>query len=165
MDAWIIDKLERFAHKWQRMTGLDCFWLAKQTAILTSLVSVLFLPFSFSTEGPLFHAIMFLFSAMLAGLCGTVREQCRAAQANGCCNRLKRTIQLERIMLTLLWVVVIVGAIAGRDASFRKLITSLTLVLLLTYFISLDPLPPCESKVKQWIKGLRVKPLVTATEN
>jgi hypothetical protein len=37
-DAWLIDKFERFSHKWQRMFGQDCFWWARAALIFSGII-------------------------------------------------------------------------------------------------------------------------------
>ena len=43
IDVWLLGKLERFSHWFQKLTGKNCFWLAKIAAIFHGLLIVVIL--------------------------------------------------------------------------------------------------------------------------
>ena len=36
IDVWLLGKLEKFSHWFQKLTGKNCFWLAKMAAVLAA---------------------------------------------------------------------------------------------------------------------------------
>ncbi len=43
IDFWLLEKLEKLSQWWQKLTGKNCFWLAKACAVCYGLVAALIL--------------------------------------------------------------------------------------------------------------------------
>lgn len=156
-DKAIFERIEGFCYKTQRLIGWTNFtWLRLAWAFLGCALGIIAIfspaqPESASfTEQCLTIAIPGLIFGMLGSCLETIRErESEELLAKGLANPLKEdffviTFGRGCVMSILffyppLWLVVFV-------------------TLIITYLLQCDPLPPCDSKLRQWFQSLFLTP-------
>lgn len=158
IDAWLICRFERFAHWFQRMTGLDCFWLAKNSFIL-KLLSVIILIIVHLIKPHWLTAIWFLNSLVAYS---EIRECEKLAKdyypLSGTANVKKITNFFERWCSFAMVILDVSFAMLFRDVDFYLPSGWAIAWALGEWFSSCDPLPPCQSKIKEWLKSFKAAP-------
>lgn len=168
IDSAVLDLTEWVCRRFQAWTGRTNVWLAFQ---LTNLSIALY--FAWVVSLYLLSGILAL-RIFVALFCGGVfvvltrtlfkvsleasEGQAYGRVAKGLRNpRRVRDAQLRIAFLTLsivlaypLWLAYI--ALGQRFILFTEVLAILTTALL--YILACDPLPPCEGKVREWIRGL-----------
>ncbi|MDP2668678.1 MAG: hypothetical protein Q8P07_02485 [bacterium] len=167
-DALLLEKIEKFAHWWQKTFGQDCFWWAK-------FFVVLFIVFtnSFAALGILFgnkFSPILLSSSLLTLLISplafwTIKiTQVRTYQnqINGLANEYK--LQLRDKRLIALMIFVTTGFAWGLHELYNIPIYIAALCPLgfsclgiVYYAISCDPLPPAKSKARNWLESFWIE--------
>lgn len=168
IDSWILDFTERLCHRFQVLTGRTNVWLAFQ---LTNLSIVLYF---------MWVALLYWLSGMLALrifvalFCGSVffvltrtifktpieasDAQAYRRAAKGLRNpRRLRDAQLRIAFLTLSIMLAVPAWATYAFLGLRFMLISEALVIIMTavlYILACDPLPPCEGKVREWIRRL-----------
>lgn len=160
IDFWLVGWFEKTTHRWQKLTGKNCFWLARIFTLFGGLsagylVTVAYLVFhaNFSLAIyagilglTLFLEILFLFASI------------RIIEVRiGSSNPFKYVEQFERIwrivfypIFTLIWAT---GFYLIDRLSLISAIFCASAFIWLTiawYLKCCDPLPPGTSKVKEW---------------
>lgn len=165
IDLWLLGRLEKLAHWWQKLTGKNCFWLARVAAICHGFIIVVgVVPGALlMTRRPIIAAISGIM--MILALYATIRF-------------LKMIKNIERIVLGLHesnlsnplkvkdcdWRTVILFVILlcffimtiNLTTGYFILYFSITLGTLMSwqglvyYFSACDPLPQAKSRIKEW---------------
>ena len=154
-DVWLIDKFERFSHKWQRMFGQDCFWWAR-VALAFSAISLFMYVFSFLSITVAHIVLCIVISPLSLGIwymnIRDAEERVKMSHRVGLSNPLKQTAYQFRIALIVISVFFLCLAILiGHFLLF--LVAASLFITTLDYFISCDPLPPSKSKVRQKLEA------------
>lgn len=176
-DAWLIRQLEKFTHWFQKLTGKDNFFLAR-CALAVSVVCILVRAIDPVTGNLRYQQ---LFSGGVFGLLylyntSTEEETIREDAIKGFANRNKVSSFVR--FLRLLWfsIMIIVtlpqcflfalflfGDIPFGIIDWRRVLDESSFALF-WYLIACDPLPPCSSKVMDWLRSFGQKPVPVEAE-
>ena len=172
VDGFIIGYFERFAHRVQRFAGFDCYDLAA-ASMSVAICSIGW------TGAQFFRALAghrWLANTLLAGDCLLMIAYAELAWESWLnakefarwrsilCVAHPGKTRRENILVRLGWIAYIIG-IAPATATHHLNHSALTRaipVLLFFYFQNCDPLPPAESKIRQWLNALRLKPVTVS---
>lgn len=164
----IIDKFEKFSHWWQKLTGFDCFWLARLCLFLFA-GSIIF-PLSISAFYELPHndnwyvlLVFIVFLALVPKFMGSIkRDEERLKNAAG-----ERTANINKLVCPdiccfLLFYAIISFCINSWSyGMFLKSTPAVVITIMSTkwiwisfslFFRSCDPLTLDKSKVRQWLE-------------
>ncbi len=169
-DAYISNNFEKFSCWHQKLTGKDCFWLAKMSMFFSVLslwlIPIIFGNFSIEPKEQYsninvmssFLGLAFLFSSFFA--IKRIEERAKKFSRSGLANPLK--ILLSKIRLSLDFLILFTFYFLG--ISINTNVDSLLFFACMffyflflacgAYFISCNPLPPGTSKVREWINGI-----------
>lgn len=156
LDLFVLEKVEKFSHWWQRMFGQDCFWWAKSLTTV-SVIMAFSGAFAFLlTEAESDFITDILVSSFAATMSfiwfpfiSFVEKQAKIAYENSLGNP-EKLCSRERIFFLLLLCVMMlpimirVHLLLGLGYMFY---------IPINYFCACDPLPPAKSKVRQWLKS------------
>lgn len=178
LDVWLLGKTERGAQWFQKMTGLNNFWLAKQTIFLETISCILstvtfaYMPASLVGSGFMFKLGLYIlgFLGVLVAIALPIRLIAMSLQEqriereilNGHSNSEKinpasineRALQLFKTVVIHLLIMIYFG------------VSQFTLLVSMFYFLgciwrylsACDPLPHGKSKIKTWIESFRKAP-------
>ena len=167
LDSAILNLTERICRRFQMLTGRTNVWLAFQ---LTNLSIVVYFVW---VAGLYLLSVDLTLRVFVALFCGSVLfmltrtlfkvsiEASEAAAyqrvARGLRNpRRLRDAQLRIAFLTLSVVLSLPLSIAYLAGQVRFIVLTEALIILTTlvlYLLACDPLPPCASKVREWLRG------------
>lgn len=162
LDRKIIEKLTKFSHWFQKLTGLTCYFFAKLGLfiVLHSLViraMNYFSPIITAHSSPIDILLLFFFGYLSAvEMCALNRAQENNTQGQVKVGGFSRQFRMFLWIFLMYEMYFLVFSI--RNAPF-KLLEILAYVgfpfgtLFFCYFIEVTPLPPGKSKVRQWIEG------------
>ncbi|MBI2063323.1 MAG: hypothetical protein HYT61_03775 [Candidatus Yanofskybacteria bacterium] len=164
LDSKIIEKLTKFSHWFQKLTGLTCYFFAKMgifLAIFGTFVRVInyFLPF-LTVKSNMFDIAILIFSVLIFG---PSIQKCNKAEENLFSSEV---VKLERNnfwfrIYCLSWVVFEIIFLPLYIYETRYLILEVVArvgffigLSIYNYFVVVVPLPPGKSKVRKWVEGL-----------
>lgn len=167
VDAALLRVVERFCHRFQRLTGRTNVWLAFQLTNLSIVVYFIWAGFYFLRIGGAARTVLTLFCAGVLYLLTqtifrvpleTYEASAYQRVAKGLRNPRQIRDALLRIPFLTLSVVLIYPTWLVYTALRLHLIAlTYTLILLTTvilYLLACDPLPPCRSTIAVWARGL-----------
>lgn len=180
IDNFQLDNIfEPIQQKFQRLTGKNCFFLARMFAgvqgALWILIAILFFvhngveihPQSYILVGILNFLFVFMLLIQIINITLTmmflkvIEEDPNKIIKKGLCNPLRLLLFKKRIekIFSLFLNTTFFLILVGLQYIFSKFGICYTLILLFRiieiYFISCTPLPPETSKVKQWLKNMK----------
>lgn len=166
IDFWLLGRLEKFAHWWQKLAGKNCFWLARAAVVCYGLLIVAILVPSIlygknlvAVTMPVILIVAAFFTVFHHFKMIKYKERIVSGmQEAGLSNPFKiidsdwRTVALLIIFLCMLAVVV--NSVTGGSVSGYFISIMLGFLVFLDglsyYFSACDPLPPAKSKIKEW---------------
>jgi len=157
VDAWFLDKCEKFSHRTQRIFGLTCFSLARVCLGMTPIVFASPLIFG----DPNFQgSVILLFAGLsisILYLLATYIYEKRVFEFSlqGLANPFKFHLRVRR--LTIFLVGNLCMALLQMSNAFLVLCLEVWILLIIAnfYFCSCDPIPPGKSKVRALIEKIR----------
>lgn len=169
IDMWLVDKFERFSHKFQRFFGYDCFWLARSCYYSCVAFLALFLLGAFWYDSA-FHLLALLIIILPAyyifiPMVEDAEALAKKMRNKNLANPKKLDDASDRIKIFPV-VFVMVGIyypfvfafLVPKSPFFVNFFGIYVFCgiwcLFLTYFIACDPLPPAKSKIRQWLEKL-----------
>lgn len=168
VDGFISNKIEKFAHWWQKITGKDCFWLAKAAAVCyglfgTAIMANIMLKGKEAAVTAICSIVAFLCMALAAGFIKQIKfkqEIVSIAHSRGLANPFKIIdygVRISAVFLSPICSLSEVLSLLQGRLSFLLIFTGIfgnifLWILLLYYFSACDPLPPAKSKVRQWLE-------------
>lgn len=164
IDQKLIDIYERFSHWFQRLTGLDCFWLAKRSfdlALIVAFVSIYLTARVFPNVSSFISILMFLILRLESECIARDYYEDSAGETKNNVRVDPTYIRMRKLLtfLTFLAICVILFDLAMQyyNAHDLTLLADTIGFLFGPYFMSCTPLPPGNSKVSQLIKSLTAK--------
>ncbi len=165
IDSFLLDKIfELFSNWWQRLTGLNNFWLARQVLMLSFIFSVLFVADVFKNvyltlciffSGFFFYGLLYIL-IIIGEQNYLSREYLRGARNPRSINLLYTIVRLVLLFLFISFVCFCLFGIAKVNDYYVLFILGAYVTITATaYFASCTPLPPATSKVKEWFMALR----------
>jgi hypothetical protein len=166
VDGALLHLVEGLCHRFQRLTGRTSVWLAFQMTNL-SIVIYFIWAVQWYLRGPrmIRPGLTVFFVLLIYGLTQSVlRTPIEAVEASAY-NRVARGLRNPRrvrdLMLRVLFLalsVFLLGPFVLALVTFRIQIVLLgySLIILTTvvlYLLAVDPLPPCESRIREWVRG------------
>lgn len=170
VDTFVLEKLEKFSQKIERVSGWNCFWLARICVaylIIDIGIRILSNDIWLLIETIAVAGFIFAYFAFIP-LC---EKRCYAAQEKGGSNPLKILSSIVRKFLALLGAIIIALSIialllpenvnqANQSAQVTPSLMFFNIIgmssfVLYCYFISCDPLKPGEEKQKEKIPAQR----------
>ena len=155
VDWWILVRVEKFTHKFQRLTGKTHRWLAR-FCLLCAIGAILAKDFLWG----LHFLDVLLVSMMLIGIYLHVvydeRDECIELQRlkNGVANPMKKSAALIRMVFLLVYILSVIGQISAGEIDAAGWIVATAFMFIRMYFIACDQLPPCKSSIVEWVKGV-----------
>ena len=175
-DSWLLEKFEKFSHWWQKLTGKDCFWLARFSAASPIAYTTIILVAAYVYEGldGLFFQSMFFVLYITINLTlgfdlKRMEEEVERDQLKGCSNYSKLDVFGRMVGLCVLpfmgcVLIAISRTLLYHTPIFYLIINGFAPVSWLTalMFACCDPLPPAKSKVRKWLENMaeRAKKLI-----
>src|SRR3989338_8471808 len=146
-DTFLLDQVERFSNRWQKLTGLDCFWWSRicQKLLYISILGA-------------------LFALIFDDYISLTEKEAREALA-------KNAVNPERVRSMAVRLIVVILSVCVQPIIFRLIILHriqstpelnivvfsafvvFTSMTALYYFIACTPLPPAKSKVRKWLES------------
>jgi hypothetical protein len=185
LDAGILNAVEWFCHKVQRLTGRTNVWLAAQVTNLTIVMYFVWAVMYFwNTEFSVRISVGLFCGALLYVLPQTVFKVSIEEHENNAYRRVAKGVRNPRrlrdvllrisfltLSIVLLYPVLFVYLYPGLSARVKLqigvvLLSYLLIVLttVLLYLLACDPLPPCAGRVKEWLQKLvPARPAVSET--
>jgi len=149
-DAWILKHIEKFTHRFQLLTGKNCFWLARAVIIASMFAAAIHvnvmagdISFSLRTVVVIIFCSWSLLLCWMIGLVERWAEQ--DYRCSGAANSQKNNV-FGRLFLMALTL------------SVMPILESYEYIgaILMVYLVACDPLPPGTSKVRkaiEWFKA------------
>lgn len=168
IDFWLLGRLEKFANWWQKLTGKNCFWLAKMSTIFYGFSGValeirIILRSKEITFTVIRGLMMFGFFALAIWFFRQVKFREKIVYKSHDLN-LSNPFKiidhlLRKILLLGTLTFGIASLLAGEFSVIGILISVLLNIILwqalLNYFSACDSLPPAnKSKIKEWKEKL-----------
>ena len=161
IDVWLLGKLEKFSHWFQKLTGKNCFWLAKIAAVCHGLlIVVILMPGVFLGDQTVAIVsgilMMFTFFTVFKHFALIKHRELVVLREENLSNPFKVLDYDWRI--TILFVILLclfimaINLMIGYFLFYFSAMLAFLMFLqgLLYYFSACDPLPPAKSKVKEW---------------
>jgi hypothetical protein len=167
IDSAVLDLTEWLCRRFQRLTGRTNVWLAVQLTNLSIILYFLWVVVFFGTANLSTRvAVWFFCSAVMYALSQTLFKDSIETHETYAFRRVARGLRNPRrvrdallrisflnLSLVLLGPAVLLSSrFPMRFALAGYLLIVLTTVVL--YLLACDPLPPCEAKVKEWVRAL-----------
>lgn len=168
LDSFLLSRAKKFAHRLQRLTGLSSYFIARLGVVISTLSLFIYVlnyghPF-------LIHTSSFS-GAIMSGLCllPTIQRSFLVQQAEDSLGKNVKPISLmieftQHYAWRLWWVSITVLSLvfAWREIVHSRYfvyeaINAVGLplgVVVFSYFILVDPLPPGTSKLREWLGNL-----------
>lgn len=164
IDQGLIDQFERFSHWFQRLTGLDCFWLAKRSfdlALIFAFVSIYLTARVLPNVSSFISILVFLVLRLESECIATDYYEDSAGDTKNNV-RVDPTYIRTRKLLTFLTFLAICAiqfdlAMQYYNSHDLTLLADAIGFLFGPYFMACTPLPPGNSKFSQLIKSLTAK--------
>jgi len=154
-DQWILDKYERFGYWFQKMFGLDCFFLARACCVFGY---ILIACWAYADKGylSLVLAVVLGIPPFLVGFLITtkIEQIVKKEAASGFSNFLKTKGNTLRVPWLFIFAVLSFIDIGRARYSFWMSGWE-TVLISLMYFMSCDPMTPTKSKVRKALEKLR----------
>jgi hypothetical protein len=185
LDAGILNAVEWFCHKFQRLTGRTNVWLAAQVTNLTIVVYFVWAALYFwNAEYSVRISVGLFCGALLYVLPQTIFKVSIEEYENNAYRRVARGFRNPRrvrdlllrisfltLSIVLLYPVLSVYLYPGLSSYVKLpigavLLSYLLIVLttVLLYLLACDPLPPCAGRVREWLQRLApARPAVSDT--
>src|SRR3989344_3452323 len=146
LDIWLLNQFELFTHWFQKLTGKDCFWLAKGTLLIFWIIFPSRLTLSFTPS-----AVLLLGFGVAASTSSLIFDERRTKglQLKNLGNP-KKTSSWWMLRIFVVFFT-LHGPIFGDMDSLAFFFYACSF-----YFAACDSLPPGRSKVRE-VKGTRVK--------
>jgi hypothetical protein len=172
LDSLILDATERVCRRFQLLTGRTNVWLAMQLTNISIIVYFVWAALYFwNTDSTVRTFVGVFCGVLLYALTKTIFKVSIEEYENSAFRRVAKGLRNPRrlrdaplrmsfLMLAVLWYLTL-GLLLAYPVVFAYvrlrlhllvlsyLLIALTTVLL--YLLAVDPLPPCEGKVKQWL--------------
>ena len=156
IDVWLLGKLEKFSHWFQKLTGKNCFWLAKMAAVFHGLIIVVILmPGVFLGDQTVAIVsgilMMFTFFTVFKHFALIKHRELVVLREENLSNPFKVLDYDWRITILFVILLCLFIMVIGYFPVFGAMLAFLIFWQgLLYYFSACDPLPPAKSKVKEW---------------
>lgn len=184
LDSLILDATERVCRRFQLLTGRTNVWLAMQLTNISIIVYFVWAALYFWNTDSTVRTFVGVFCAVLLyALTKTIFKVSIEEYENSAFRRVAKGLRNPRrlrdaplrmsfLMLAVLWYLTL-GLLFAYPVVFAYvrlrlhllvlsyLLIALTTVLL--YLLAVDPLPPCQGKVKEWLYAA-VRTRSTASE-
>ena len=179
LDSVILDATERVCRRFQLLTGRTNVWLAMQLTNISIIVYFVWAALYFwNTDSTVRTFVGVFCGVLLYALTKTIFKVSIEEYENSAFRRVAKGLRNPRrvrdaplrmsfLMLAVLWYLTL-GLLLAYPVVFAYvrlrlhllvlsyLLIALTTVLL--YLLAVDPLPPCQGKVKEWLyAGLRTR--------
>lgn len=181
LDTWVIERHERFARWFQRWTGKTNFWLAKTMYILFILSPVahigsLTLGDAMSSSAAPSFLVITGIGLVMKGYVFRTCDHLEEYYANGDGTAHPGTLRVREYwqgrllmvcVLSLLGVMqVALLLITVRLVQVPPLLTVPSMIfmgfwwtaVIHAYFLACVPLPPCKSKIREWLESFQPEP-------
>jgi len=163
LDCFLVDWFERQSHRFQRLTGKDCFWLAELCVYVFVALWLGFAEFEILTSHPDLSLIMiggllvFIIAASFLGLLQYNKKSFKKNPQfkNGA--RCQRSDRITRVFWLFIFSFNFVGYIAGLDTTTFDyiLLAATVLIAAVLYLIACTPLPPGTSMFRKLVNKVR----------
>ena len=158
IDIWLLGKLEKFSHWFQKLTGKNCFWLAKIAAVCHGfiIVSILIPGIFFGDQTVVIVSgilMVFTFFTVFKHFALIKHRELVVlnAREESLSNPFKVLDYDWRITILFVVLLCLFIMVIGYFPVFGAMLAFLIFWQgLLYYFSACDPLPPAKSKVKEW---------------
>lgn len=161
IDLWLLYRLEKFAHWWQKLTGKNCFWLAKKFSLLGGLSSCYFIAVSYFTfrTDPFLAGVLSLVGFILCLEVLHVLSLIKIIETIVLDppNPFKYIKQIDRIftivsypICAVMWAFMIYSAYLFSLPTAIFCASAFIWIVIARYLKCCDPLPPAKSRVKEW---------------
>lgn len=165
IDWFVLGKFEKLAYWWQKLTGKDCFWLAKLCLVILLtgfaadyLVKIWLL----NTGAPRIGSLAVYVFIAIFWYHHINSSQVDTYQKIGFGNENKLKFKAIRVFIAigdfLSMISTVFELIKSVDVMhfFLHLIYAIIAIALVSmvYFAACDPLPPAKSKVRQWLEKI-----------
>src|SRR3989338_4760467 len=169
-DRWFLEKFEKFSHRFQKLTGKDCFWLAKVCigfGVLTSLWnSNLVWKYGHGNDKDILAIWIFgfIYGLMLVSYLPMIyscEEEVKNNQMKNCANPMRLwcyprffIIWIPCCIMVPLTFFLLKEFVPSASGVLRIVGSTVFLWFIPTvYFLACDPLPSAKSKVRKWLKN------------
>lgn len=175
IDAAILNLTEWFCRRFQLLTGRTNVWLAVQLTNLSIIVYFVWTAVSFWSSGILPRVVLALFcGGLLYVLTQTLFKEPIEAYEHSAYRRVEKGLRNPRrvrdallriaflsLSLVLWYPVVLVYTILHERMALLgySLIVLTTIVL---YLLACDPLPPCQGRLREWLRGVARAPVAAS---
>ena len=171
LDAFILDRLTRFCHWFQRLTGKTNYFLAKIflfLALNSILVRIInhWIPL-LGYETYLFFEILIalvIFPLYINDIYSCDKSENRLLSGNELSKERFYSVNLNSIFWRILWLLLALIDVLSfisvfytqRGVLLFKLLDDFALfIFLVSYLLNVEPLPPGKSKIKEWIESFQ----------
>ncbi len=160
-DVWLLDRFQRFAEWWQKLTGKDCFFLARLMIAchMLHMATIGLFVLIFTEKSPFDHMPAILISTVWLYIIRVLETEARSDISRGCRNRGYIDFIAFRLVVIIANPLILGGTLKiyfGLELPFAfALFSSLCFVWYIpfAYFLSCTPLPPAKSKIREWIES------------
>lgn len=172
VDAAILNAVEALCRKFQTLTGRTNLWLAVQLTNLSIIVYFVWIPVSFWGSRIVPRVVLALFcGGLLFVLTQTVLKEPIEAYEHSAYRRVAKGLRNPRrvrdavLRISFLWLSLVLYYpvfIAYRTLGEPMVLLGYSLLVLTTvvlYLLACDPLPPCEGRVRVWLRGAARSPV------
>ncbi len=158
LDGLILAGFEKFSHRWQKLTGHDCFWLGKLSLVLAFLGFSLYFSWFALLLGFNFAVILgptFMFVSIVPAWLLNVKAKKIVTQYanNGYSNPFKVSYWRSRISCLFAFSALTLLAVGVFSLVGVGYILYFLFYNCFEYFLACDPLPPAKSKIKKWLEA------------
>ncbi len=166
IDSALLNLVERFCHRFQRLTGRTNVWLAVQLTNLSIIVYFVSAGvFFWISDATLRIALGLFCSGLLYLVTQTIFKVPVEAYENSAYRRVARGLRNPRrvrdallriVFLTLALVLAFPTFFVDVNLHLGVFLLSYSLIVLTTvvlYLLACDPLPPCVGTLTEWLRG------------
>ena len=174
LDARIIEWLEKWCHKFQRLTGKTHYLILQILLIFTGMSTLAMgLGIAPGFEVSILNIIFGITYLLPAFFINAIEAEALERVRKGVANpyklkhpRSRLTVLFMNIVCLLFLLMMIFGLVTPQPAEkyttsviFGGVFANVTFwaLALALYLMACDPLPPCESKIKEWLKNTFLK--------
>src|SRR3989344_7197317 len=164
IDLWLLERLEKFAHWFQKLTGKNCFWLSRIFIIWGAMNFIGPHQLNILKENHKLTVLILIAGIVSVCAIGLWRQSKRHEKEvlrmneRGHANSFKITsfsfriiwllLAIFAIIISLILLLLHLPSFKTYDAFF--LLNYALSWVLYGYFSACDPLPPAKSRVKEW---------------
>lgn len=155
-DVWLFARFEKFAHRWQRLTGLTCFWLFRCSFALSyvAMCADTLSGVSSYADGRIVYVVMntIAYAVVWVRFRIVITYVERTLKAGATRNPVESVGRPIRSSLLIVESFMMLSALELSQGMFALHIICFVSAL---YFVSCTPLPPSKSTVRKLVeKGL-----------